>query len=115
MHGVHPMAKAIPRGTAPAGPGRIRARSNRRSRYRNGTRSRPVVASPITITNTPATLPRTSRFRRISVPSSDAAAPINVNVVAKPITNRPAASIVLLRRATAPSPPVGVPLATPLT
>lgn len=115
MQGVHPMAKAIPRGSAPAGPGRIRDRSNRRSRYRNGTRSRPVVAKPITITNTPATLPRTSRFRRISAPSSDAAAPINVNVTAKPVTNKPAASIVLLRSATVPASPAGAALATPLT
>src|SRR6266540_2183592 len=100
MHGVHPIAKAIPRGSAPAGPGRIRARSKRRSRYRKGIRSSPIVARPITITKMPATLPRTMRFRRMTAPSSEAAAPIRVNVTANPATNRPAASIVLLRIAT---------------
>jgi hypothetical protein len=70
-----------------------------------------MVASPIAMTNEPATLPSTSRWYRINDPSPEAAAPMRVKVAANPETNRVAESIVLDLTSIAvdPSP------ATPLT
>jgi hypothetical protein len=104
MHGVQPKAKAMPRGTAPVGPERMRRRSTRRSRYRNGTRSHPSVAAPSTMTTMPASLTsRGSRPRR-NDPRIEALAPSAVNTIANPSTNRPAAPRTRRRDLASPAP-----------
>ena len=58
MQGVHPTAKAMPRGNAPAGPGLTRDKSGRSSRYSQVSRVRSayrIMNRPKASTTPPAT------------------------------------------------------------
>ena len=57
MQGVHPAAKAIPSGNAPATPGRTLCRKGRRSAYNAiepRPRAYPIISKPRVMTTSPA-------------------------------------------------------------
>ena len=90
MHGAQPNANVTPKGNADRGPGRTRP-INRRFLYRIGSRTTPIIDSPITTMKTPAPRVITGTLRSNTDPTRANDTPSNVNTTVKPATKNSAA------------------------